>query len=487
MNIPYRRRLFHRQNQNNLYRIFLWAILIISGLWLVYGVDRGTVQPMGLPTLTPTRASVTYSGDAEARFTAGDIPGAIAAYQRATTVDPTNAALWGQLARIQAYSSALKTTDAERINALEEALLSANQAKNLAPDDSTVIATRAFVLDWKASYAGAEAVDVLAEAEQEATRALTLDPTNTLALIYYAEILIDQQKWGQGEQYLEQARESGLKLMDWHRVYAYYLETQAAYSQAIEEYDRAIELAPNLTFLYIYAGANYRQLAFANPIKEQQKQLYERSLDYFVKAKTINDQLGVRDPSPYLSIAKTYSQTGDYFSAALNVQKALDFRPADPDIYGQLGIVFRKSRNYEGSILAFKCAIEGCNPEESCLGRYGRECDPDFDEVGVDVSPLALSPNSLVYYYSYASNLAALSRPQDNKCPDARRIMKLIIDGGYGSDPIVTQILAENENICQIVDRGGILALRTPTVTPEGGTPPPDSMNASTPTPTPAP
>ncbi|PWH16508.1 MAG: hypothetical protein DDG60_04030 [Anaerolineae bacterium] len=480
-----RRKLFHRQNQNNIYRIFFYTIIIIAGLWIVYGVDRGTVKPMGLPTLTPTRSATSYAIEAETHFEAGAIPRAVEAYQRATEIEPNNAEHWARLARIQTYGSALTTTDAERMAALESALNAANRAKELNPENSTVAAIRAFVLDWKASATfDAEAkANLLFEAEKEAARALQLDPSNTLALVFYAEVLIDQQKWSQGEQYLTQSRDSAVDLWDWHRVYAYYLETQGAYSRAIEAYDRAIELAPNMTFLYIYAGANYRQLAFSSPLEAQQKQLYERSLEYFARAATINEQLGLRLPFPYLSISRTYSQTGDYFAAALNIQKALDYKPTDPDIYGQLGIVFRKSRNFEGSNLAFKCAIEGCNPEESCLGRYGRECIAKYGEEGVWVEPLPLTPNTLVYYYSYASNLAALSRPQENYCPDARRIMKMIVDGGYGADPLVQQILAENEAICQIVDQGGILALRTPTITPTNPTPS-DGETLATPTPT---
>lgn len=489
MDVSPRRRLFHHQPQNNIYRIFFYILLILAGLWIVYGVDRGTVKPMGLPTLTPTRSAISYAREAETHFAAGAIPRAVEAYQRATEIEPQNAEHWARLARIQTYASALTTTDAERMAALESALQAVNRAKELDPENSTVAAIRAFVLDWKASatFDAEQRANLLFEAEKEAARALQLDPTNTLALVFYAEVLIDQQKWSQGEQYLTQSRESAADLWDWHRVYAYYLETQGAYSRAIEAYDRAIALAPNMTFLYIYAGANYRQLAFASPPKsKQQEQLYERSLEYFARAAAINEQLGLRLPFPYLSIARTYSQTGDYFAAAINIQKALDYKPADPDIYGQLGIVFRKSRNFEGSNLAFKCAIEGCTPEESCLGRYGRECIAKYGEEGVWVEPLTLSPNTLVYYYSYASNLAALSRPQENYCPKARQIMKQILDAGYGTDLVVQQILAENENICRIVDQGGILALRTPTVTPVS-TETPQASNTPLPTATPTP
>ena len=47
------------------------------------------------------------------------------------------------------------------------------------------------------------------------------------------------------------------------------------------EFLRAAEITPNLTFLYIQIGANYRRLLDA-----------ERSLEYFDRAAKINEQLG---------------------------------------------------------------------------------------------------------------------------------------------------------------------------------------------------
>ncbi len=88
--------------------------------------------------------------------------------------------------------------------------------------------------------------------------------------------------------------------------------------------------------------------------------VYEKSLEYFDKAAKINEQIEVKDPTPYLSIARTYSQLGEYFAAARNVQKALEFEPNNADIYGQLGVVYFRSRNYEGSIFSFECATYGC-------------------------------------------------------------------------------------------------------------------------------
>ena len=147
--------------------------------------------------------------------------------------------------------------------------------------------------------------------------------------------------------------------MDVHRVYAYVLESLGEYNLAIQEYDRAIAITPKLTFLYLRAGANYRQLGFNSPNDVTQKQLFEKSLEYFARAASINDELQVDDPTPYLSISKTYSQQGEYFIAARNVQRALDFQPDNADFYGQLGVIYFKSRNYEGSIPALQCCGPG--------------------------------------------------------------------------------------------------------------------------------
>ncbi len=411
--------------------------------------------------------------EGDSHFTAGDMDAAIRAYQQGARVDPNNAEVWAKLARIQTYSSALLTTDDAQRARLQEALESATKATELAPDDSLAHAIRAFALDWNANpllVDEKQARAYLTEAEQEANRALLLDNTNTLALAFYAEILVDQQKWSQAEKNILQALERDPSLMDVHRVYAYVLESLGQYNQAIQEYDRAIAITPNLTFLYLRAGANYRRLAFGSPNPDSARSLYEKSLEYFAQAARINEQLGVKDPVPYLSIAKTYSQMGEFFIAARNVQKALEFQPDNPDTYGQLGIIYFKSRNYEGSIPALKCAVRGCTAEESCDGRGG--CGPN--DTPAEVRGLALSPSTVVYYYTYGSVLAALSRPQQNYCPEALAVLGEV-KAAYGSDPDIAGIVSSGEIICASLGTG-----ETPLATPT-------QAAASTPIATPSP
>jgi len=228
------------------------------------------------------------------------------------------------------------------------------------------------------------------------------------------------------------------------------------------------------------AGANYRRLAFAINDPKAAKPVYEKSLEYFDKAARINDQIGVKDPTPYLSISRTYSQLGEFFAAARNVQKALKFEPTNADIYGQLGIVYFRSRNYEGSRDTLKCALRGCSGEDSCIGRGLDKCYPDLAENPTDIKGLAISPSTIVYYYTYGSVLSALSRKADNRCGDAMQVFSEIRaelnanPEAYadGKQTILT-IVQAGEDICKSLAEGDVptssVGGETVTSTPEVG------------------
>jgi len=475
MNLSPRRPLFNRRPQSNIYRMFLWVVMILGGVWMLQQMNKGEIQPLFLPTPLPTRSVESYILEGDANFSAGQVAAAITAYQEAVGLDPNDAQTWWKLARIQTYSSAFLITDEEKRTRLLEALESARKAVELTPEDSTAHAILAFALDWNADstlYPNDHVQELLIEAEQEALRALQLDNSNTLALAFYAEVLLDQQKWSQAELYIKQAleREDADQWMDVHRVNAYVLETLGQYNLAITEYDKAIAIEPNSTFLYLRAGANYRKLASEIPNLEAARPVYETSLEYFAKAASINEVIKVNDPTPYLSISRTYSQLGEFFIAAKNVQKALLYDPNNADIYGQLGIIYFRSRNYEGSIYTLKCAIRGCSGEESCLGRGLDKCYPNLGENPVEITGLPISPNTIVYYYTYGSVLAALSRPRDNQCEEAMRVMsevrtELDVNPEAYADgrQTIISIVQAGESICDSLAEGEAPGLSVPT------------------------
>jgi len=454
---------FHQeQKRSNFYRILLWIALIIIGIWVLKGLWRGQIVSPFIATPTPTRMSESYIAEAQAYFDAGklDAPAnesqesnvplindAIDAYMAALELDPENADAWAELARIQTYSSSMLRNDTERRARLEEALASANNAVELDPDNSTFHAIRAFTIDWLAfnpTTTTEERESLLVEAEREASRAFQLDPENALALAYYAEVLADQQRWLQAEKYAAQAVELNPNSMDTHRVYGYVLETLAQYNSAIQQYQEAAKIAPNMTFLYVRIGQNFRE-GIRNP---------DRALEYFDKAANINAQLGVQNPLPYIEIAKTYTQQGQFFAAGINAEKALSFDPTNAHTYGQLGLIYRRARNYEGANLLLKCAVIGCSAEENEMGE-------------VDVEGLPLTSLSVAYYYvEYGTNLAFLSRPNENYCAEALSILAQV-RAARSDDQLLMSIVEDSEGICRQLENNTVL----PTSTPE-----PDKM-----------
>lgn len=464
MKLTRRGALFHQRRTSNLYRLFGLTVFIMAGAWVILRMWTGEIRNPFDPTPTSTRTINSWLLEGEASFEAGNLPAAISAYQDAVTVDPNDAAAFAELARIQTYSSRMLSNDTDRLARLTDALKSADQAKALAPDDSNVLAIRAFVLDWNADpnldplrSGGKTAAKLIIEAEQEALHAIQVEGKNPLALAYYAEILIDEQKWTQAEPNIQSALQLGSNVMDVHRVNAYYLESIREYLQAITEYQQALTVNPNLTFLYISIGHNYRALALNSPPGSQQTTYYNQALDSYAKAVRLNDQLKILDPSPYLAIAKTYTQMGEFFAAALNAQKALDLDPGNADLYGQLGMVYKSGRNFETSLIAFKCAVQGCTAAKSCAARNGCPAgDP-----GSSIQPLKLNPVSAYYYLNYGSVLSAW--------PNLPGYCTLAVD-------VLTTVKNAYPDVVDIVrnvDAGlaicaGVQASWTPTPTPVG-------------------
>ncbi|MDH3944912.1 MAG: hypothetical protein OEV06_12530, partial [Anaerolineae bacterium] len=223
--------------------------------------------------------------------------------------------------------------------------------------------------------------------------------------------------------------------MDVQRVYGYVLESLGQYRLAIEKYREAVTIQPNLTFLYIFIGRNFRSL-----------EVHNRALEEFEKAAQINEQLGVQDPVPFVEIAKTYSRDGEFFAAALNAEKAIRINPYNPNTYGQLGIIYTKARNFEGAQPVLKCAVRGCSAEENQVAI-------ELLGEGVEVNGLPLTSGTVAFYYAqYGSVLAALSRPNQNYCEEALLVLNEVRTS-YPDDPTFNQIVDENIAICDLVDQ----------------------------------
>lgn len=465
MYIQERKDLFRRSGKkSNPYVVMLLLLAIALLIAFLRSYASGKITPPFVPTPTPTRSVNSFMVEGDTHFQAGDLEKAILSYRQAAPLEPDNIRVRVQLARIMVYSANSLTTDQDKRDRYGEALAVIDEAKSLDTFNPDTLAMRSYVLSSFASpsLVGEEqARAYINEAEAEALAAIQLDSGNLLAKAYYAEILMDQFKYEQARDYIAQARQNGGEaIMDVCRIQAYIYEMFRETNQAIDWYKKAIEITPNLTFLYNRVGVLYRFLG-----------QYDLALEYFAREVNLNKQLGIADPIPYMAIANTYIRKGEAMAASRNAFKALTINPYNPAIYGQVGVIYYKARNYEGAELALKCAVLGCNAAETCLAR---EEDPCTSNISTE--PIPLSDSTVATYYIYGSVLAGLHREgQDSRCELAADVFRQI-RAMYGNkddtdSQTIIGIISASEAICGL--------------NPGTSAQPPSEGNISSPTPSP--
>ena len=206
MFIDERKNLFRNpRGSSNPYFVMAILLVVVALVAVVRAFAQGEIWPPFIPTPTPTRTVNSFVIEGDTHFQAGSLEKAIQSYQRALVLEPDNSHV--------------------RAN-----VLSSLSNSNLP---------------------AAEKEEYRNQAESEALIAIQLDNNNLLAKAYYAEILMDQFKYEQANDYISQARTGdGESLMDVCRIQAYIYEMFREYNLAIDWYNRTSDLAANLTFTY---------------------------------------------------------------------------------------------------------------------------------------------------------------------------------------------------------------------------------------------
>src|SRR5512143_3947501 len=166
-----------RRKRPNWFRIIFLSLLVL-GFATFNRMIVTKIQPVGVPTATPTRPPESYVTEAQQLFTEGKLIQSIQAYQQAIAARPDDSATYVDMARVQVWAGEYKAAQESAENAL---LLNAN--------NSMAHAVRAWALDFQGNYL---------EAESSIKRALALDDKNGMAHAYYVEILVDSYLTGSG-------------------------------------------------------------------------------------------------------------------------------------------------------------------------------------------------------------------------------------------------------------------------------------------------
>lgn len=343
-------------------RIIVYLIVIAAGL-LVLRFQDNLRQPF-IPTPTPTRAAQSYAAEAEAHYEAGRLDQAADAYIQAAALEPNRIDILVALSRIFALT-----------DHTEEALQRAQRAVQLAPNSVEANAALAMAYDWRGTWLLLHGRDDDAQSHYRsavsyALEALLIDPNYPEAHAYLAEAYIDLGELADAIAAAQTAVELGPEQPDVQRAVAYVREARGNYSGAAEAYREAIKYDPTVPYLWVALGRNYRILSvLSNPA------FFTDALEAFQRAIQIDPNYG----EAYDELGWSYYNAEDYRQAAETLEQAIQIAPDSWSAYSHLGISYYSNRNYEGATETLPRAIELMNKtfdaEHYCVQAQSRACD----------------------------------------------------------------------------------------------------------------
>jgi tetratricopeptide (TPR) repeat protein len=390
-----------RRRRPNWFRIAFLSLLIL-GFATFNRLVVVNIQPVGVPTATPTRPPESYVTEAQQLFKDGKLLQTIDAYQQAVAARPDDSATYVEMARVQVWAGQYKQAQQSAENAL---LLNGN--------NSMAHAVRAWALDFQGNYL---------EAESGIKDALQLDDKNGIAHAYYVEILVDSYLSGSGafDSLSTAIEESKVALslapdsIEAHRARAYVLEATGNYEEAIREYQAAAAINNNIAIIHLSLGINYSIM-----------EIYDQAIEEFTLANSLNPG----DPNPDLYISRTYAKIGEYAKAVQYAETAVKDNPSDPSLRGNLGVMYYRNLLWRDAVEQLSLVINGGTSPE-----------------GQPIDAMELVPNNTrlaEYYFTYALALARL-----NRCGDALKVAQTINDRIPSDETSVTNA-AEAVNICR--------------------------------------
>ncbi|MBN1438462.1 MAG: tetratricopeptide repeat protein [Anaerolineales bacterium] len=385
----------------NLALIFTLCLLIVgAAIVQAYVVPR--VPPLFLPTPTATRPAASYAEDAAAMFMEGKLESSIALYQQSILLAPTNSELYVALSRVQVFAHDYQGA----VENAQYAVLLSKSAMSYAV--------------WGEAIHRLEAENDLPAYEnavKQLRKSLELEPNLALAHAYLAEVLMDTD-WQYYEDASAAARTAIVQkpdLMESHRAMGYVYLMTGNYSEALDEYQKAIDLHNKLADLWLRLGQCYQ--AVNDP---------GEAIDAYLKASTLDS----KSPDPFVFISRTYAGQGEFGKAAQYAEMAVALAPLNPSYHGLLGVMYYRNRRYQEAIPELSLAIAGGTINTGT-------------ETGTVVGlPLGDWPVS-EYYWTYGLALAKVGR-----CAEAIPVFRLL-EQQRPDDEIAMENVAEGLTLCK--------------------------------------
>jgi tetratricopeptide (TPR) repeat protein len=376
----------------NLALIFILGMLIVAAtLFQSYVVP--IIPPLFLATHTATRPAASFADDAGKLFLDGKLKNSIEMYQQAILLAPTNSDLYVALSRVQIFAHDYQ-------GALENAQNAVLRSKSAIA--YAVYGEALYRLDLSQEKTTFE------DADKQLRKSLDLDPNLALTHAYYAEMLMDEDyaNWKTASTEARTALTLAPNLMESHRAMGYIYLMTANYSEALVEYQKAVDIHGKLADLWIKLGDCYQGVTDS-----------QKAIDAYLNASA----LASTDPIPIARISRSYAGDGEYGKSAQYAEMAVTLSPLDPMYRGLLGEMYYFNGQYDKAVTELTLAITG--------GRV--EAGP--------IQGLPLQAGRVAeYYWVYGLALAKVGRCSEavpvfrlleQQLPDDEAVMVNVTDG----------------------------------------------------------
>jgi tetratricopeptide (TPR) repeat protein len=271
------------------------------------------------PVPTPPTARLA---EADQQMAAGHWSAAEAIYADVARAAPNQAAAQAGLARALIYD-----------NKPADAIEHAQRAVDLDSKSAEYHALLALAFDWSGNSD---------RALTAARRATELDSNSAEGWAYLGEAEADKFRLKDAGDALDRASAAGADNPEVLRVQAYVAETNADYGSAVDLYRRAVERAPERSFLYISLGHALRA----------QKQ-FEAAIKAYQQAADLNPG----DARAEGGMGAAYYAMEEYDSAQSHLERSVEVDPNYATGWGQLGWVFYVQKQYDKAQPNFEKAI----------------------------------------------------------------------------------------------------------------------------------
>jgi tetratricopeptide (TPR) repeat protein len=359
----------------NLALIFiLCTLIVVAALFQAYVVP--SIPPPFMPSPTATRPAASYADDAAKLFLDGKLTDSIKTYNQAILLAPTNSDLYVAVSKVQIFAHDYQGA----LDNAENAVLRSKSA--------VAYAVYGEALYWLEKSKGG---NTFTEANTELQKSLELDPNLGLAHAYYAEVLMDMDyaNWRTASAEARTAITLAPNILESYRAMGYIFLSTGNYSDALSEYQKAIDINGKLADLYIPLGDCYQA---------------QTDSQHAIQAYLTASRLNSLDPVPVARISRSYAGDGQYGTSAQYAEMAVALAPLDPVYRGLLGEMYYFNSDYDKAVTQLTLAITGGS----------------VDAGAIQGLPLQAG-RVAEYYYVFGLALARVGR-----CTDALPIFRLL-------------------------------------------------------------